>query len=143
MWVIGLAALVAAVLGSTLWAVHMFRIATRDSLELAAKLTVARPRRACDWPELRVDAVIVDPEASDRALVFVHWPAHPERRALLTIEVSGHGQSAHRLLNQWRDTRASVSPSVGLDDTLVLRRRRTNDSVCARVIREASVNIAR
>jgi hypothetical protein len=136
MWVIGLAVLVVALGISAGWAAHRFRVATRDSLDLAAKVHVPRPQRASDWPELRVDAVVIDPEAGNHVLVFVHWPAHPERQALLTIEVVAPGSAACRLLHQWRDVGASVSPRADVDE-LVLRRRHTNDVVRARVVREA------
>ena len=48
-------------------AVHLFRIASRDSLELVAKLATPHPRRAADWPELQLDEVASDPAAASRA----------------------------------------------------------------------------
>ena len=75
MWVISLAVLVSSVGGSVAWAVHLFRIASRDSLELAAKLATPHPRRAADWPELQLDEVVFDPAAASRVLLVARWPA--------------------------------------------------------------------
>ena len=65
---------------------RVFRIATRDATDLAGKLAVSCPRTAIDWPELRVDAVVSDPDTPNRAMVVGRWPAHPEPRALLVLE---------------------------------------------------------
>jgi hypothetical protein len=141
MWVIALGALVGAVLGSMALAVHRFRVATRDSFDLATKLSAPDARRVRDWPELRLDAVVIDPDAGNRVLVSVHWPAHPERQALLTIDVTESLGGAHRLLHQWRDIGASVSPRACGADALVLRRRRSNDTVRVHVVSEAPATI--
>jgi hypothetical protein len=100
MWIVGLAALLIAVGGSTAWAVHLFRIATRDSLDLAAKLNVGRPHRAWDWPELQLDEVVLDPDVADRLLVVGRWPAHPGTRAVLMLEIDEAPDAARKLLMQ-------------------------------------------
>ncbi|HEX2738679.1 MAG TPA: hypothetical protein VHP57_11155 [Acidimicrobiia bacterium] len=138
MAIIGLALLVSAVTAGIAYAVHMFRISVRDSFDLAAKLAVPHPRRAADWPELRLDEVVFDPGFAERILVRARWPAHPEFRALLVLEVLDAPERARRLLVEWRDTDASLSPCADAESALVLRRRRTNHVVDARVIRETS-----
>jgi hypothetical protein len=143
MWVIGLAALGIVILGGTVVAVRRFRDATRDSLDPATRLDLDHARRVRDWPQLRLDAVVIDPEAVSRVIVLVHWPAHPERRAVLTLEVADPGGGAHRLLHQWRDAHESVSPSAGAGEAVVLRRCRTNDVVRARVVSEVATTLPR
>ena len=138
MWVISLAVLVSAVGGSVMWAVHLFRIASRDSLELAAKLATPHPRRAADWPELHLDEVVFDPAAASRVLLVARWPAHPDRRVLLDLDVDAHSARARDLLVHWCAAAASLSPTGGADDHLVLRRRRSTETVTAGVVGESS-----
>lgn len=143
MWVIGLVALVVVLLWCTVSVARRFPDATRESRDLARKPSVPHHRRVSDWPEIRLDAVVIDPEASGRVLVFVHWPAHTHRRAVLTIDVGASAVGAHRLLHQWRDTGACVSPTAGSGQALVLRRRRSSETVCARVVSEAQATVPR
>ncbi|HUI48067.1 MAG TPA: hypothetical protein VL119_05190 [Acidimicrobiia bacterium] len=130
--------LVVAVVGSTSWAVHLLRAGIRDSRELAAKLAIPHPRRAADWPELRLDAVVIDPEGADHVLVVARWPAHPDPRALLVLAVDDAPVRARRLLAEWRDSDTSLSPRFGVGGQLVLRQRRTRHEVRARVVKETT-----
>jgi hypothetical protein len=136
MAIIVVTVLMAGVAASFAWAVHIIRVGARDSGDLAAKLAVPVPRRAADWPELRLDAVVPDPETAAQVLLLVRWPAHPERRALLVLDVDIAAGQAHRLLMCWRDLDASLSPRAIVGDRLVLRRRCTKDTVSALVVRE-------
>jgi hypothetical protein len=136
--IIALAVLIVSVTGSTSWAVRSIRAGMRDALDLTTKLAVPEPRRAADWPELRVDAVVFDPEGSDRVLVVARWPAHPEVRAFLVLEIDDSPKRAQRLLGEWRDRDASLSPRALDGHGLVLRRRHSNDAVSALVVRESS-----
>ena len=137
MGVVAFTALAVWVGGGVTFAVHMIRAGARNVAAGAAQLPVPYPRRAADWPELRLDEVIVDPESAERILVVACWPAHPELHALLVLEIEDPVEPVHRLLLHWRDARASVAPRALVDDTIQLRRRRTNDTVSARVVAEA------
>ena len=139
MAMIAVAVLVAGVGSSIAWAVRVVRLGSRDSGDLAAKLAVPFPRRAADWPELRLDAVVPDPESAERVLLLARWPAHPDRRVLLVLDVDDGAIRAHRLLMGWRDLDASLSPLAVANDRMVLRRRRTNDAVSALVVRETAL----
>ena len=132
---VAVAVLVIGVVASISWATHVIFVGTRDSSDLAAKLLVPFPRRAADWPELRLDAVVVDPDRAERVLVVARWPAHPEMRVMLDLEVDDPANT-HRLLLSWRDVSASLSPRADAGDHLLLRRRRTQDVVFARVVGE-------
>jgi hypothetical protein len=136
--IIGLAVLTVAVVGSTSWTVRLIRAGMRDSLDLTAKLEFPNPRRAADWPELRLDAVVFDPGGANRVLLAVRWPAHPDPRALLMLEVEESPARAQRLFAAWHDSDASVSPRALEDERLLLRRRHSNRAVSARVVSEWS-----
>ena len=62
--IIAVAALVIGVATSITAAVHLIFVGGRDSGDLTAKLAVPYPRRVADWPELRLDAVVPDPECT-------------------------------------------------------------------------------
>ncbi len=133
---VAVAVLVIGVAASISWATHLIFVGARDSSDLAAKLLVPFPVRAADWPELRLDAVVIDPERGERVLVVARWPAHPESRVMLDLEVGDPASHAHSLLMFWRDMNASLSPRSDPGDQLLLRRRRTQDTVSARVVGE-------
>jgi len=138
MAIIAVTALVTGVFSSIFWAAHLIQAGARDSGDLSSKLSIPHPRRAADWPEIRLDAVVVDPEGAARVLVIARWPAHPATRALLMLEVDEPAAPAHRLLFNWRDIEAPLSPRALAGDRLVLRRRRTNDLVSAIVLGESA-----
>ena len=129
-----LVCLVAAGMASFVRAV---RLSMLDAMELASKLDTPHPSSARDWPELRVDAVVVDPEIPRRLLVLVRWPARPDPRSLLVLETADETERAERLLMQWRDAGAAVSPTRRGDMYLVLRRRRSPELLRARLVGES------
>lgn len=90
------------------------------------------------WPELRVDVVVGDPEVASRVLVIVRWPADPDAHVLLMLELHDAPDRARRMLVHWRDSRAQLTPLLLPDEQLVLRKRRTNDVLCARVVTTGS-----
>ena len=137
MVIIAVAALVTGVAASVAWSVRRVRTGARDANDLAAKIAVPRPCCAADWPEIHLDAVVPDPDNGCRVLIVARWPAHPEARALLVLEVDEPVSRTQRLLARWRDADASLSPRA-VDDGLVLRRRHTQDSVHAVVLRETA-----
>jgi hypothetical protein len=137
MWIFDLTVIVLVTVGCLLWATRVFGIATRDAQDLTAKLAIPYPVAASDWPELRVDAVVSDPDEPHRVLIVGRWPAHPDPRALLVLEL-GDAQSRERqLLVRWRDSGASISPMPQAEGRVLLCRRRTTESLEARVVAEA------
>ena len=135
-FVIVAAVLASAVLAELWWFVHVVRVGIRDSMDLAVKLAVPHPCRAADWPELRLESVVVDPDGDDTVLVCARWPAHPERCSILTLEIDT-SRRATALLAQWRDIKAPVSVHAVPPDRVLLRRRRSQDAVEARVVKES------
>src|ERR1700730_14168056 len=93
--------LVIGSVGAFARAVHLIRVGARDSVDLGAKLAIPFPKCAADWPELRLDAVVPDPEHAERVLLLARWPAHPECRALLVLDVNTAARG-QRLLMHWR-----------------------------------------
>ena len=71
--------------------------------------------------------------------MIARWPAHPELRAVLVLEVEAPEGRAHQLLTCWRDAGSSLSPRVA-GDLLLLRRRRTHELVTAVVVGETACN---
>jgi hypothetical protein len=136
MAIIAAAVIVLGIAAALASAVRLVRIGARDSRDLAAKLAIPFPRCAADWPELRLDAVVPDPDRAKRVLLLARWPAYPERRTLLVLDVDAGASRAHRLLMHWRDLDASLAPDLLAGNRLLLRRRRTHDTVIAIVVRE-------
>jgi len=131
--------LVAAIGSCVVLLLRMFRIAWRDAQDLAAKLAFPHPRRAADWPEARLGAVVADPDADDRFLLVARWPARPDATVLLECEAISSGPRVYELLERWRDADASLAPRRVADHIMTLRCRRTNDAITLHVIRETSV----
>ena len=138
MWILDLIGLSLIGLGCLAWTARAFSIATRDALDLAAKLSVPQPHSAIDWPELQVDAVVPDPDDPLRMLLVGRWPAHPDSRSLLVLEVDAQPR-ARQLLTRWRDVRAPISPRLMDDGSVLFRRRRSSESIAVRLISEATL----
>jgi hypothetical protein len=137
MWMFGLAFCGSLFVGAFAWSMRRFRIATRDAVDLVAKLAVPRPVYAVDWPELRVDEVVCDPETPNRALLVTRWPAAPEPAALLLIEMNDPPEPTRAALARWCADGASISPRWTHGGRMSMRRRRTNESVDVLLIEQA------
>ena len=131
--------LVAGVAASLTGLVRAVRTGARASGDLAVDIALQRPRRAADWPDTRLDAVVPDPEHAERVLVVARWPARPESRALLVLEVDDPTIHTHRLLMSWRDLDAPLVARLDAGDRLMLCRRRTPDVVRARILEETAL----
>jgi hypothetical protein len=118
---------------------RVLRVSSRNARQLVAKLEQPRPPSARDWPELRVEAVIPDPLVPNTLLVVVQWPAHPSPRSLLVLSASGSDENACRLLVDWRDSEASLSPTRVGDRGVVLRHERDPQQLQAVLVHESSV----
>jgi len=107
-----------------------------DAAGLPDPAAVPFPCRVADWPEVRLDAVVPDPEQAEHVLLVARCPAHPEVRALLVVEVDHPANFAHRLLMHWRDVGAALSQTFLDGGVLLLGVRGSDDVLSARVVRE-------
>ena len=118
---------------------RVLHMSSRNARKLVAKREQPRPPSARDWPELRVEAVISDPDVPNTLLVVVQWPAHPSPRSLLVLSAAGSDERARKLLVNWRDSEASVSPTRVGDRGVVLRQRHDPQQLQAVLVHESSV----
>ncbi len=123
------------------WTARVLYAGTLDALALADKIGTPRPVSALDWPELKVRAVVSQDIAGEPSLVvvFVEWPAHPERSATLLVDLGRAVQQSLPLLTQWCATQASISPTRCTDGELELRRRQSLERVRAVLVAEDRV----
>jgi hypothetical protein len=141
-------------------AARMVHIGNLDALALAEKLATPLPVSALDWPELRVRAVVSQPDRPSEILLLAEWPSHRERTSTLLIEIYTRRQIAQlatglqlppsapdlsaqaelerqvALLSQWCDAGASVMPSRRGPAELELRRRQSLERVRGRLLAE-------
>jgi len=118
------------------WTTHLLHIGTVDALELASKVAVPNPSSALDWPELRVRAVVPQPDESGLVLLLVGWPAQPRQTATLLIALDSDDRRSVPTLAHWCATRASVSPTRLGEAGIELRRRQSLDRVQAVLVAE-------
>jgi hypothetical protein len=134
MFILGFVMLVMLLLAGGSWAGYALYVGALDAHELGTKLRTPHPASACDWPELCVDSVVVDPEAADRVVLVARWPAHAAQRSILVLEMN---PPAARRLARWCDRTTSVSPMRLSDGHLALRRRRSVESIDALLLAES------
>jgi hypothetical protein len=119
--------------------VHTWRklnVGALDAICLAAKTAVPNPSSACDWPELRIDALLVAPGDNKEALVEATWPGRPENRATLVVHFNSTKQSDLQILRGWQLQGASIVPMPSSSTGIELRRRGTRTHVDATVLSE-------
>jgi hypothetical protein len=141
-------------------AARMVHIGNLDAMALAEKLATPHPVSALDWPELRVRAVVSQPDQPSEILLLAEWPSHHGRTSTLLIELYSSKHVAQlgpgrqlaasapdltapaelerqvALLSAWCDAGASVSPSRRGPAGLELRRRQTLERVRGRLLTE-------
>jgi hypothetical protein len=118
------------------WTARLLRIGTLDALELASKVAVPDPASALDWPELRVRAVVPQPDESGLVLLLVGWPAQSRQTATLLVALDSGDRRSVPMLAHWCATQASVSPSRLGQAGIELRRRQSLDRVQAVLVAE-------
>jgi hypothetical protein len=118
-----------------IWTVRRVRIGGLDAMALTEIPAAPHPRSALDWPELRVRAVVPQPDGPALVLVVVGWPAYPNREATLLLAIQSDGPRSLDLLEQWRDASAPVSP-VRRGELCELRRRQSLELVRGLLIAE-------
>jgi hypothetical protein len=133
------AAVVLAVGAGLAWTAHLVHVGSLDALALAEKVAVPDPVSALDWPELRVRAIIPQPDEPFLVLLLVGWPARPQQEATLLVVLDTSDHRSVPLLTQWCATEASVSPTRQGGGALELRRRQSLERVRAVLIAEDRV----
>jgi hypothetical protein len=129
----GAALFILAGLGATARLVH---IGNLDAQALAEKLATPWPVSALDWPELRLSAVVPQPDGQSVVLVHVEWPAHDGRVATLLIQLNGGARGSVAMLSRWCTGHCAVLPSRRGPAGFELRRRQTLERVCGRLLAE-------
>ena len=117
------------------WAARLVHVGNLDAQELAEKVAVPHPESALDWPELRLQAVVTQPDEPPLVLLRVGWPAHPRQAATLLVALDSGDDRSLSLLSQWCSTHASVSPTRRGAE-LELRRRQSLERVHAILVAE-------
>jgi hypothetical protein len=117
------------------WTARLVHVGNLDAQELAEKTGTPCPASLVEWPELRVRSVVSEADEPLVMLLLVEWPAR-ERLATALVALQGDKRRAMRLLTQWRDEDASISPSRRDGGLVELRRRQTLDRVTGQVIAE-------
>jgi hypothetical protein len=123
------------------WTARLVHVGNLDAQALADKLEVPRPVSALDWPELRLRAVIPQPdeqlpERAPLVLLHVGWPKDPPRAAALLLALDSGDDRSLSLLTQWCAGQASVAPVRGEGAELELRRRQSLERVHAVMVAE-------
>jgi len=140
---VGISVLVMAGLA---WTARRVHVGTLDALALAEKVATPTPSSsALDWPELRVRAVVpqpdepaelAQPDKAAQVLLLVEWPAHPERTSILLVALDGSDPRPLPILAEWCAMRTSVSPARYGRAGLELRRRLSLERVYGLLIAE-------
>jgi hypothetical protein len=119
------------------WTARLVRIGNLDMQALADKLGTPEPLSALDWPELRLQAVVAQPDDQPLVLLSVGWPARtPPQLATLLIALDGDDQRSLAVLSRWCAGEASVSPVRQAGAGLELRRRQSLERVHAVLVAE-------
>jgi hypothetical protein len=124
-----------------IWTARLVYVGNLDAQALADKLGKPHPASALDWPELRVQAVIPQPEeprpdAPPLVLLRVGWPEYSDRAATLLVALDVGDRQSLSLLSQWCAGQASVAPVRRQGAELELRRRQSLERVHAVMVAE-------
>jgi hypothetical protein len=123
------------------WTARLVYVGNLDAQALADKLATPHPVSALDWPELRVQAVVPQPEVQPPAgqpLVLLHvgWPEYPARVSTLLVALDSDERRSLSLLSQWCAGQASVAPVRQEGAAVELRRRQSMERVHAVMVAE-------
>jgi hypothetical protein len=117
------------------WAGRLLHISNLDAQALADKVAFPVPASALEWPELRVQSAVPQPDELSLVIMQVGWPAYPERVAVLLVALDRDEQRAVSLLSEWSVSGASVA-AVHRGAEVELRRRRSLERVYAILLAE-------
>jgi hypothetical protein len=117
------------------WTARLLHISGLDAMALAEKVAFPEPASALEWPELQVQLIVPESDASSPIIMQVGWPAHPSQVASLLVRFDRDERRALSLLSKWSLTGASVSAQrQGM--AVELRRRQTLQRVHATLLAE-------
>ena len=91
------------------WAGRLLHISSLDAQALAEKVAFPEPASALEWPELRVQSAVPQPDELSLVIVQVGWPAHPGQVANLLVTFDHDERRALSLLLEWSAAGASVA----------------------------------
>jgi hypothetical protein len=134
---IAIAVILSSIVAVLTWTVRLLRISSLDACALAEKLAFPEPASALEWPELRVQSVVPQPDDLSPVILQVGWPAHPERVATLLVALDHDEAKALALLCHWSIIGAAVT-ALRQGPELELRRRQTLERVHATLLNEDS-----
>ncbi len=117
------------------WTARLLRISNLDAQALMEKTAYPEPKSALEWPELRVQSVVPQPDDLSPVILQVGWPAYPQRTSTLLLELDHDEAHALSLLCQWSMTGAAVA-AERQGPELELRRRQTLERVHAVLLAE-------
>lgn len=117
-------------------AARLVRLGTQDALALAEKAAVPEPESALDWPDMRLRAVVAEPDDESRVLLQVIWPAHPARASTLLVALDQGDPRSLLLLSRWCADRVPVCPLRRSGAELEFRRRQSTERVHALLLAE-------
>ena len=108
---IALAGVTLFVAAGLTWTARLLRISNLDAQSLAEKVAYPEPVSALEWPELRVQSVVPQPDEVSPSPVILQlgWPAHPELMATLLVALDQDEQGALSLLSRWSAAGAPVA----------------------------------
>jgi len=136
-----LAGVILLIAAGLAWAARLVHIGNLDMQALADKLATPDPRSALEWPELRMQAVIPQPDGQPLVLLRVGWPAYPRRSATLLVALDNGDERSLGVLSQWCTQQASISPVRQAGAELELRRRQSLERVHAVLVAEDSAPV--
>jgi hypothetical protein len=118
------------------WAGRRLHISNLDAQALAEKVAFPVPVSALEWPELRVQSAVPQPDELSPVIVQVGWPAHPERVATLLVALDDHDEErAVSVLCRWSASGAGIA-ALRRGADLQLRRRQSLERVHAILLAE-------
>ena len=131
-----LAGVIVFIAGGLFWAGRLVHLGNLDMQALADKLATPDPVSALDWPELRMQAVVPQPDDQPLVLLDVGWPGHARESATLLLALDRADQRSLALLSRWCAQQASISPVRCGGAELELRRRQSLERVHAVLVSE-------
>jgi hypothetical protein len=110
------------------WAGRLLHISNLDAQALAEKVAFPRPASALEWPELRIQSAVLQPDEESLVIVQVGWPTYPDRGATLLVELDRDEQRAASLLFRWSASVVAVA-AMRRGPEVELRRRQSLERV--------------
>ena len=133
---IALAGVIMFIVAGLAWTARLVHVGNLDAQALAEKVATPAPASALDWPELRLQAVVAQPDEQSLVLLHVAGPAHPQRAVTLLVALNQEDRRSLSVLARWCACQASISPARREGSELEFRRRQSLERVHAVLIAE-------